>query len=199
VVIRENLRRIRQAKGQRREDIAIQARSLGLRWDAATVAGIELGRRHISAGELLLLPTILDVELAELIEAARSVDFDGAVITEHGLRLMARGRQLDAATQVLSLFAKVEASATDAERKAARKLGLGVLDLIALAQRAWNRRRLDEEREKRLALTRGRGEIARRRAHVTRALTSELRELLESERDAAANAARATHPEGEKE
>jgi transcriptional regulator with XRE-family HTH domain len=53
--------------GWRQEDLALRARARGLRWSASTVTAIEIGRRPISAGELLLLPTLLQVPLTELV------------------------------------------------------------------------------------------------------------------------------------
>lgn len=178
-VLRLNLRRLRAAKEWRQEDVAARARTLGLRWDAATVTGLELGRRHISAGELLLLPTLLEVPLTEFLVAEGSVDFDGAAIPKEVLlRWLARGKPMDAPDRMLAAFAKVEAGATDAERKAARQLGIGVLDLIAMTQRLWDGRRLDQERDQRLARTPGQGDIARRRGHITTQVLKELREEL---------------------
>lgn len=42
------------------------ARDYGLRWTRATVAAIETGRREVSVGELLALPHILGMPLADL-------------------------------------------------------------------------------------------------------------------------------------
>jgi transcriptional regulator with XRE-family HTH domain len=177
-VIRVNLRRIRAEKGWRQEDVAVHARQLGLRWDAATVTAIELGRRQLSAGELLLLPSLLDAPLTELLLSGDGADFDGVAVPEAGLKWIARGRPLDLPAKMLVLFAKVEAGATDAERKAARQLGLQVLDLIATTQRLWEGRRLDQERDRRLGLAPGKGDIARRRGAITKGLLRELREEL---------------------
>jgi transcriptional regulator with XRE-family HTH domain len=177
-VLRQNMRRVRTEKGLRQEDVAAHARRFGLRWDAATVTGIELGRRQVSAGELLLLPTLFDAPLTEFLTADGGADFDGAAITKEGLQWLARGRPLDAPTRMLAAFAKVEAGSTDAERKAARQLGIGVLDMIAMTQRLWEGRRLDQERDRRLAVAPGHGDISRRRGHVTSRLVHELREEL---------------------
>src|SRR2546428_8259333 len=58
-VVRRNLRRLRMKGGWRQEDLALKARARGLRWSASTVTAIEIGRRPVSAGELLLFPTPL--------------------------------------------------------------------------------------------------------------------------------------------
>jgi hypothetical protein len=100
----------------------------------------------------------------------------------------------------------IEARATDAERKAAKKLStatgtpVSVLDLIAASQRLWERRRLDEERDRRLAITPGGGDIARRRGHITSALVRELlaefatADPLEPFKNATAKGRRKTRP-----
>jgi len=59
-VIGAELRTLREAGGLRQEQLAAEARRrFGLPWTRATVAAIELGRRQVSIGELLLLPQIL--------------------------------------------------------------------------------------------------------------------------------------------
>jgi transcriptional regulator with XRE-family HTH domain len=58
-VIGAELRTLREAGGRRQEQLAAEARRLGLRWTRATVAAIELGRRQLSIEELLLLPELL--------------------------------------------------------------------------------------------------------------------------------------------
>ncbi len=55
-VISGRLRELRAGVPQ--ETVAAEARQLGLDWSRATVADIELGRRQLSIGELLLLPEI---------------------------------------------------------------------------------------------------------------------------------------------
>jgi transcriptional regulator with XRE-family HTH domain len=57
--IGERLRAIREESGVTQEDVAAEARRLGLGWVRATVAGIELGRRQLSPGELIVLPFVL--------------------------------------------------------------------------------------------------------------------------------------------
>lgn len=58
-VIGAELRTLREAGQLRQEQLAAEARRFGLAWTRATVAAIELGRRQLSIGELLLLPEIL--------------------------------------------------------------------------------------------------------------------------------------------
>lgn len=151
------------------------------------MTAIEIGRRPVSAGELLLLPTLLQVSLAELVSADKDevTDVDGVLLTNAALNQIARGRPLEEQeSQFFVTPPKVEAGATEAERKAARNLSeatkstITSTDLIALAQRQWEGRRLDEERERRLKSTRRRGSLARQRGHITAQLQNELLEQL---------------------
>ena len=186
-VIRRNLRRLRRKLGWRQEDLALRARSRGLEWSASTVTAIEIGRRPVSAGELLLLPTLLQVPLTELVSAAKDevADVDGVLVTKLALDQMARGRLLEEReSEFFVTPPRGEPSSTEAERKAARSLSesthstISVPDLIAMAQRRWDGRRLDEERERRLRTTPRRGSLARQRGHITALLQKELLEDL---------------------
>jgi transcriptional regulator with XRE-family HTH domain len=58
-VVGRELRILREAGGIRQDQLAAEARRLGLTWTKATVAAIELGRRQLSLGEFWLLPLIL--------------------------------------------------------------------------------------------------------------------------------------------
>jgi transcriptional regulator with XRE-family HTH domain len=182
-VVRRNLRRVRTKLGWRQEDLAQRARARGLNWTANTVTAIEIGRRPVSAGELLLLPTLLRVPLTELVSADKDevADVDGVLVTNVALSQIARGRPLEEEqSQFFVTPPRVEAGATEAERKAARNLSKATnstitsTDLIGMAQRLWEGRRLDEERERRLKSTRGRGSLARQRGHITAQLQNEL-------------------------
>ena len=198
-VIRRNLRRVRTKLGWRQEDLAQKARARGLKWTANTVTAIEIGRRPVSAGELLLLPTLLQVPLTELVAAAKDevADVDGVLVTNLALNQIARGRALEEEQSPFFVTPpRVEASATEAERKAARSLSQATnsaitsADLIAMAQRQWDGRRLDEERERRLKSTRQRGSLARQRGHITAQLQRELLEELTGVQEAS----KATRP-----
>lgn len=56
--IGERLRRAREARGLRQDDIAAAARRWGLRWSRSAVAAIEAGQRDLTLHEFLLLPWI---------------------------------------------------------------------------------------------------------------------------------------------
>ena len=186
-VIRRNLRRLRTKLGWRQEDLAQRARARGLSWAASTVTAIEIGRRPVSAGELLVLPTLLQVPLTELLAAEKDevADVEGVLVTKAALDQIARGRPLEEhESEFFVTPPRVEASATEAERKAARNLSqatnstITVPDLIAMAQLQWEGRRLDEERERRLMTSRRRGSLARQRGHITAQLQKDLLEEL---------------------
>lgn len=53
------VRQHRDDAGRRQEDVARQARDLGLKWSSSRVAALERGDKAIPAEELLLLPLIL--------------------------------------------------------------------------------------------------------------------------------------------
>lgn len=59
VVVGESLRRFREARGLRQEDIAEEARKYGFSWGRSSVASLESGNRDLSVNELLLLPSII--------------------------------------------------------------------------------------------------------------------------------------------
>jgi len=60
------LAELRTAQGQTADQLARAAKDIGLTWDRSTVASIETGRRKITASELLVLPLLLGVPLADL-------------------------------------------------------------------------------------------------------------------------------------
>jgi transcriptional regulator with XRE-family HTH domain len=57
-VIGRRLRALRTAAGRLQEDVAAAARAWGFDWQRGTVAMIELGRRRVTAEELIALPAI---------------------------------------------------------------------------------------------------------------------------------------------
>src|SRR6266849_9168502 len=95
-VVRRNLRRLRMKVGWRQEDLALKARARGLRWSASTVTAIEIGRRPVSAGERLLLPTLLRVPLTELVSGDQDevADVEGVLVTKAAMDQIGRGGAL---------------------------------------------------------------------------------------------------------
>jgi len=106
--IGERMRRLREERGLRQDDVAQAARQLGYRWTRVAVAQLEAGQRRLSAAEFLALPDMLNVathaqsSLPErpgaVVELADLVPDDGwiALTNEHrtqarALRLLLRG------------------------------------------------------------------------------------------------------------
>lgn len=58
-VVGEGLRKFRESRGLRQEDIANAARDYGFTWGRSSVAALEAGNRELSIGELLLIPAIV--------------------------------------------------------------------------------------------------------------------------------------------
>jgi hypothetical protein len=177
-VVGASLRARRQAAGVRLEQVAAAARSVGLTdWRTITVATIELGRRNLSAGELLLLPRIVAevglgrVSLASLIpNDGRLVRLaDDAVVPARRLRAWLPEWRAPYPTYprlipawrrkprgpVISLAA-LDALDRSAERHAARRLGIEAETVAQAAQARWGHSLSDErdarvrEREARL-------------------------------------------------
>ena len=90
----QRFRDLRKAAGERQEETAERARSMGLRWSRATVAGIESGRRKLSTEEFLLLPFVLNVELSDLFpETHERIQLTpGHFIRARSIRLVIKGQ-----------------------------------------------------------------------------------------------------------
>src|ERR1700730_248553 len=75
----------------------------GLRGSSSTVTAIEIARRPVSAGELLLLPTLLQVSLTDLLSGDHDevADVDGVLLTQAALGEIGRGGAL---TELESVF-----------------------------------------------------------------------------------------------
>lgn len=83
-VVGTNLKRARERGGLSQEDVARAARDFGFSWSRSVIAAIEGGRRELEAGELLLLPAVLDLAMLEdgptLAELIRSPDDNPTMI-----------------------------------------------------------------------------------------------------------------------
>lgn len=182
------------------EQVALKAQDAGLPWTADTVVSLELGRREdLTVGELLVLTTAMDVKgaidwfrEADRVQATPYVCMDQeAVASILEGRLDAQGRhpgqgEVDyrnaprsmVRAGLIGLFRP-----TDAEFNAAGRLGVGVEAIMTVAQRLWDGRRLDEERDRRLGTTEDMTPDKRRarRGRVTRALLDELRSTMDEQ------------------
>lgn len=206
-VIGENLRHWRSEAGVTQDEVARAALELGFEWTQATVAAIETGRREVSLGEFVALPFIANrlapragggrfrrlygflAEAPEAIALAKDVRladpannlwtlFDGAAVGGNG-RVPAGA--VSPRPGVRERIPERVESELDAQRKAARSLGVepGMIGLAAW--QLWGRN-LTDERDARVSRRVGNDVSARslqaHRGHVTRELLEEIRGLL---------------------
>lgn len=142
------LKRLREAQGVRQEAVAAGAQSYGLTWwNQSTVASIELGRRALSIGELALLPLILrtagvtsgpPLAPSDLVPAT---DEDVEVAPDCTLPLrvvrgLLQGGTADAGARGVPKRAP-SSIVGEAERKAARKLGVTPAEVDRAARDLW--------------------------------------------------------------
>ena len=62
-VIGARVRELREAAERSQQDVAAAANAMGWPWGVSSVASLELGRRQLSAAELVLLPAVLAAAL----------------------------------------------------------------------------------------------------------------------------------------
>jgi hypothetical protein len=187
--------------GRRREeaeisqsDVAMYAREIGLPWTRATIAAIELGRKQLSVGELLLMPLILKkarvtrelVALWDLIPAEdRRVEvWPGLELSLPDARTLLAGgaetreiRPVNVGVDIRDLQAR-----DTAEQKAAATLRVPARAIVDAAYDLWDQS-LSMERLQRLQRSSAAsGATERRRqalkGHITRELLNELRPRL---------------------
>ena len=178
-------RRVRELRGPKtQEQVAAEARALGLDWSRNVVAALELGARELSPAELLLLPIVLQrvtgkrVELADLVPGDGLLSAGARSLPRAVLRKILAGRAIDVKIDQTPALTRAQRAAQDergeAERKAAAKLGVEPR-VLALAARMRYGRSFSDERDARIDPS---GLSARslqaRRGHVTRELLKEL-------------------------
>lgn len=127
------LRELRRARGLTGDDMAVAARSCGLTWTRPTCSKIESGARRLLAAELLTLPAVFAAATAE-----RSGS-DAPPVTLDDL--------LDPHPP---MPAPQPVPVTEAERKAAARLGVDTPTLARLCDDLWGRSFL-AERDHRVA------------------------------------------------
>jgi transcriptional regulator with XRE-family HTH domain len=189
LLLARNLRRLRDSGGWTQVELASRARELGLEWTADTVVAIESGRREFNLAEALLVPQLLNANLTEL---AKVGDEDLVVVEGRefqaerwealvaGKHLRGLNRSLDSSSRRVIKVLTTREATNEAEKKAARSLGMSAADLVILAHRLW-KRGLTDERDGRVRDELGATELpkAKRQAlrgHVTRRLLQELRQ-----------------------
>jgi len=195
-LLARNLRRLRDIGGWTQVELASRARDIGLEWTADTVVAIESGRRKFTAAEVFLVPELLNVNLAELAKAADGelIAVEGGVleasdwkglIAGQGLRRLSKS--LHSSARRVSKELTTREASNEAEKKAARSLGMSAANLVLLAHSLWNRG-LTDERDARVRAEIGAGEVSpgRRQAlrgHITRGLLAELRQAMDKDRE----------------
>jgi transcriptional regulator with XRE-family HTH domain len=198
-VIGASLRAFREAGGLHQDRIAAAARAFGLAaWTRPTVAAIESGRRHVSNGEMAVLPLVLAEVSDGLVRTVADLLPDGDEPIALGPGLVLPIRQVKEllgghATSMPTpdVIARAPSSPAleaqdDAVQKAAAVLRVRPDAVVAAAHRLWGRS-LTEEREERLRRRLGPDPTSARRlqalrGHTTRELLDELRPLLKKSR-----------------
>jgi hypothetical protein len=167
----------------RQEDVAAQVAAHGWQgWDRDRVAAIELGRRTLRFDELLIFATVVNRTVVQLIpsEPDAWLEVAGQRVSAGLVRtILCEGpARLDLSARSLP------APPTESERKASRRLGVGVPRLVIAAERLWGRR-LDAERDRRAAEAQPAAAdpaaLQRVRGHITRRLVEELEQALREE------------------
>lgn len=187
VLIGERVKSARLADGQRQEDLASKLQAHGLNaWTSYTVTAVEVGRRIPDFAELPVLCEVLHMTLLELLAGECVVRMPGGAEQPlwalryrmlgppdddefPGLRTVSEGFE-----QALPLGAP---PVLNAERKAARKLGVSPVAIAQTARTLWGLT-LSEERDRRVAEQSPAVDDPRAlralRGHVTRQLLSQL-------------------------
>jgi transcriptional regulator with XRE-family HTH domain len=93
------IRRERDQAGITADGLARAARDLGLRWQRSTLASIEIGRRAVTAPELLLLPLIFqragrEIRLIDLLDGPMRLS-ESVTATEIGFAQILKGAEIN--------------------------------------------------------------------------------------------------------
>lgn len=182
------------------DDVAREARQLGLKWNSGRISDLERGRVSPTLSTLYVLANALsratgrDVSLADLVRTPGYVRLnDHLVIRGTALvsALSGEAALLDDADRYLDAREVAEAirattpseriaftnelrATSEAEQKLARALGVSLADLLKTTRQLWDGRSLTEERDRRA----GPDANAQKRGRVSRELKAELRERL---------------------
>ncbi|MFC9833195.1 hypothetical protein ACFVKB_05115 [Rhodococcus sp. NPDC127530] len=189
------------------EDVAIQARALGLRWNSGRVSDLERGRISPTLPTLFALANVLSAVTEKQVSVADLVRTrEWVAVTD---RMVVRGERLATAleggptriemedmyvdphdvaaairiTRASGLrgavpLANAVRETTEAEHKIARSLGVSLAQVAQAAMDLWGRS-LTAERDDRA----GTGASAQKRGRVSRELKAELRARLEHGHD----------------
>ncbi|HYT12497.1 MAG TPA: helix-turn-helix transcriptional regulator [Candidatus Nitrosopolaris sp.] len=167
------LKQERKRLGWSQEEVAHLGRTVGLDWTEDVVSMFETGRRtHVTVDEWFGIAEVLGVPKSRFFPEIRREE-----------RAAHRVADLRAAG-VTGPILDTEVTATEAERHAARVLMVSTEVIRAKAFQLWSGRRLDQERDRRVASLRAisASERQARRGHVTRELLTELSGVLKEKR-----------------
>lgn len=177
------MRAHRLAQGLTQDQLAEYLRAFGLDWDQGAVARLEAGRKErLTFRQALQLLFALQIDAAEIIDAPDLAMIELA--PGHRVRADVLRHRIDPARQMRArgpaaldtpMLRRAEQvlSPGEAERKAARKLGVGPKTVVDAAMRLWGRR-LPDERDNRLTEASTGRSLQAARGHVTRQLLAEL-------------------------
>lgn len=204
-VIGRNVRRRREELGASQDDVARALAARGWAASGGLLSAVEDGRRSVRVEELLRLAQVLNVEALLLLEVpADSPPVDlgwdryggrelGFVIARSDNSLPNRWTDLEERRLAQLQFSKggsghgqsfFDSAVGEAERHAARRLGIPATEVVERSRRLWHRT-LTSERNDRAARSVEPGASERRqatiRAHVTRELLEELRADIDKE------------------
>lgn len=186
-VIGENVRRLRGDK--RMDDVAREARNLGLNWATSRVSAIEDGRFKPTLDTLVVLAVAVGratigtpLELEQLIQTDRRIEITGMFsMTPGNLARWVAGAETvkvhpgpDVSYEQLSTSVRAHLSNmrsfSEAENRAAKDLGLNPRQFIQAAHRLWGRS-FTEERDSRA----GTDPSPQKLGRITRVLKDEMR------------------------
>lgn len=183
----------RQAQGLTQDQLAEYLRAFGLDWDQGAIARLEAGKKErLTFRQALQLLLALQIDAAELIDAPDLTMIELA--PGYRLRADVLRQNLDPARPVVPGGVHTPPaldtpdvrragrilSPGEAERKAARKLGVPAQLIVDTAVRLWGRR-LPDERDTRLTEASSGRSLQAARGHVTRQLLAELAAHLDKE------------------
>jgi transcriptional regulator with XRE-family HTH domain len=204
VLLGGRLRACREERGLTQDEVAARLWPLGLSFTRSIVNAVERGTRELTVPEIAAILAVLDADLSLLrdlgpVAMDRGISINSTTIVDAldqtsrswlvrfgGAELVVRpstGGVSGRADQ--SLLKAVTGAYSEAEVKAARKLGVSPQAIAKTAEALWGRS-LTAERDARIAASGGGPRTARSlqavRGHVTRALLEELEQKLRARR-----------------
>ena len=189
-IVGANLRRLRDRDGITQDQVARLLRHKGMPWTQPVVAALEAGTKTLDVMELYALTLVAPLE--ELLAGSRSVRFGTTEVPldvvratfikrSHGERTARPGALSPKNAAELPTFFDAVWAGNDAERKAARRLGVDPVEVVNAAYELWGQS-LTEKRDAVVEAT-APPDISPRtrqafRGRVTRTLLNDIRQAL---------------------